>query len=82
MSFFDWMVMIMKSNSLEIIFLADEVNPDTPIEDLIKLKALQVEDEIRKIDETTPVIIQEALFNFLALLKSKELENESAPMVN
>lgn len=67
----------MLRNSIEIIFLADEFNDSIPMKDIIKSKVKQVEEEIGKINENTPTIIQEALFNFLALLKTKEIELEN-----
>lgn len=67
----------MLKNSIEIIFLADEFNDSIPMKDMIKSKVRQVEDEIGKINENTPTVIQEALFNFLALLKTKEIELEN-----
>lgn len=64
-------------NSFEIIFLADELNDSITMIELIKSKVKQVEEEIGRINDSTPTIIQEALFNFLALLKTKEIELEN-----
>ncbi len=67
----------MLKNSFEIIFLADEISESISMIELIKSKVKQVEDVIGKIDDNTPTVIQEALFNFLALLKTKEIELEN-----